>query len=434
MGISLNTVVRKEFPKVFTKVMEDTIIVDKQRSFSMKIVITILFLVLATPLYALDLTVYTEEFPPFNYTQQGKVTGVSTEVVEKMFATTEFKITIKSLPWSDTYERAQKEKNALIYSISRNKNREPLFKWIGIVTPTTYSVKALTPRKDIKIDRLEDMKRYRIGTNVDDVMEQWLLGKGFELSNFSRTTGKYSVVQNFKNLLNKKIDVWPAPDAVAYYIAREQGHSNPDALMKSVFKIEELSGGYYLAGSRQTSDSVIAALNSALLKFKKTDEYYKILAHWGVDAMGLETTEPLIKLIYALKHLVRVLKVGYLANDNLSSHEEGGFYRKALREPLLEMYAKDFDEWKRNFVALQDQVDVIIIGDVFHIDNWQKDQATAFVQHMTRKPTGYLLDGMEQLALIGYDGDDLTVNMKIAKQGGINIPKAIKRKAIRIIE
>jgi hypothetical protein len=41
---------------------------------------------------------------------------------------------------------------------------------------------------------------------------------------------------------------------------------------------------------------------------------------------------------------------------------------------------------------------------------------------------------MEQLALIGYDGDDLTVNMKIAKQGGINIPKAIKRKAIRIIE
>jgi polar amino acid transport system substrate-binding protein len=400
----------------------------------MKIVLTLLLLTLAAPLHALDLTIYTEEFPPFNYTQKGKVTGVSTEVVEKMMATTDYRIRIKSLPWSDAYERAQKEENTLIYSISRNAKREKLFKWIGVVTPTTYSVKALTTRDDIAINSLEDMKSYRIGTNVDDVMELWLIDKGFSVSNFTRTTGKYSVIQNFKNLLNKQIDLWPAPDAVAFYVARDQGHSNPDAVMQSVFKIQELSGGFYIAGSLATSDSVIDAIRSAMQKFKKTDDYYKILAHWGVDAMGLETTEPIVKLVYALRHMTRVLNIGYLASDKLAAHREGGFYRKAMRETFVEMYAKDFDEWKQKFVALQDQVDAIIIGEVARIDGWQNDAAAAFVQQNTRKPTGFVLDGLGQFAVIGYDHDDLIVNTKLAQQSGIKVPRPILKKAARIIE
>lgn len=400
----------------------------------MKTIITFLILTLATPVYALNLTIYTEEFPPFNYTQQGKITGVSSEVVKNVMAATGYHFKIKALPWSESYKRAQSEKNTLIYSISRTKSREHLFKWIGVVAPTTYSVKALVSRKDIKIKRLQDMKHYRIGTNVDDVMEHWLLHQGFQLSDFTRTTGKYSTLENFENLLNNKIDVWPAPDAVAYYIARQQGHSNPDAIMKSVFKLQALSGGYYIAGGLNTPDNVIATITKALNDFKKTDKFFKILANYGVDAMGLKTPPSIVKLVYSFQHLTRLMKVGYLADDRLASHREGGLYRKAMREPLIEMYADNFNAWKKKFLALQDRVDAIIIGDVSQIKGWQNDQAETFVQRMTREPTGYVLDGMGGLAMIGYDGNDFTVNMKIARAAHIDIPKGIIRMASRVIK
>ena len=227
--------------------------------------------------------------------------------------------------------------------------------------------------------------------------------------------------------------MWPSPDAVAYYIARQQGHSNPAAVFKTVYPLEELSGGYYLAGSLKTSDEVIATIGQALKKFKQTDKYYKILGHWGVDAMGLKTTEPVTKLVYAFKRFSRVTKVGYLANNKLSSHKEGGLYRKEMREEFVERYAKDYDGWKENFLALQDQVDAIIIGDVSQIKGWNSAMAKTFTLNTTRIPTGYVLDGMGEYALIGYDGDDLTVNVKIAEQAGINIPASIIKKASRVI-
>ncbi len=128
---------------------------------------------------AVDLRVYTEEFPPFNFTQDKQITGVSTEVVTRVLEIAGLSARIKSLPWKDAYRLAQRQKNTLIYSISRRKEREKLFKWIGVVTPTTYSVIALTSRKDIHIRRLADLKKYKIGTTEDDVVERWLLSKGF---------------------------------------------------------------------------------------------------------------------------------------------------------------------------------------------------------------------------------------------------------------
>jgi hypothetical protein len=137
---------------------------------------------------ALKLTVYTEEFPPFNYTQGNKITGVSTEVVIRVLAKAGIDAEIKSLPWKESFKLAQKLPNTLIYSIARHKKRENLFKWIGIITPSTYSVVALASRTDIRIHRLEDLKGYRIGTTIDDITETWLAGKGFEPFYFIRTT------------------------------------------------------------------------------------------------------------------------------------------------------------------------------------------------------------------------------------------------------
>ena len=74
----------------------------------------------ACQVQAADLTVYTEEFPPFNFTDSKKITGVSTEVVKRMLDMAGFSATLESLPWKDAYSLAQTQKNTLIAVVPKN--------------------------------------------------------------------------------------------------------------------------------------------------------------------------------------------------------------------------------------------------------------------------------------------------------------------------
>jgi polar amino acid transport system substrate-binding protein len=394
----------------------------------------LIWLLLVPTANAEKVIIYTEEFPPFNFIENRKITGVSTEVVHRVMEMTGIEYTIKSLPWEQSYNLVQKQANSLIFSISRNDRREALFKWIGILTPTTYSAMTLASRSDIEIQRPVDMKQYKIGTTKDDIVESWLFGKGFSPDELVRTSGDNAALKNFKKLLNQRIDIWPFPDAVAYYIVRKEGHSRPESLIRKAFAIEELSGGYYIAASLGTSDAIVSRIAKALRKFKQTDDYYKILAHWGVDAMGLKTEAPITKLIYSMRHFNRIVTIGYLAVDKISSHRNGGLYRKEIRENFVEAYVNSFDQWLLMYNQMQNEVDALIIGDIKGITGWNPDSARQTVQSSTMIPSGCVLGTVTDYAMIGFDDSDFIINMKIANKLGRTIPKSYLEKATRVIE
>nr|BFE97768.1 hypothetical protein GCM10020185_83040 [Pseudomonas brassicacearum subsp. brassicacearum] len=73
------------------------------------------------------LRIVTEELPPYNMTQNGRMTGMSTEVVQAVLKEVGMDAPIHSMPWARAYELALNESNVLIYSIVRTPAREPLF-------------------------------------------------------------------------------------------------------------------------------------------------------------------------------------------------------------------------------------------------------------------------------------------------------------------
>ncbi len=233
-------------------------------------------------IHAETLTLFTEEFPPFNFTEHGKIKGASTEVVEAVITKTGFEYEIKSYPWARTYRMSQREPNSLIFSISRRSKREGLFKWIGIIVPSVQSVFALKDRSDIKIEKLEDLKQYEIGTTIEDARETYLINKGFEIDKLQRISGDTSYLRNYKKLKMKRIDLWPMPDAVMNYIVNKTG-DDPDKVLRKVFELSEMStGGYYIAASLETKDEVVNKIRATLEDFKKTQEYKTILKKWGL--------------------------------------------------------------------------------------------------------------------------------------------------------
>ncbi len=184
------------------------------------------------------------------------------------------------------------------------------------------------------------------------------------------------------------------------------------------------------------------------------------------NVTGMLELPPAIKLIYSLKHFKRIVTVGYLAADTLTERKDGLYTKRDVRENFVERYVKTFDDWKMAFNQMQNQVDVLIVGNNGGIQGWNDAEARRFALDNTRIPTGCLLDwiapvvflgatrsAQEQgsyaasaalkilegtppssIPIVGNVQANIIINMKIAKKLGIKVPKSFLKIASRVIE
>ena len=281
---------------------------------------------------------------------------------------------------------------------------------------------------------MDDLKKYRIGTSVDDARESYLLSKGFQLSDFQRTGGNNANLTNFQKIVDARIDLWPMPDAVAYYIAKQEGHNDPNNVLHKVFALDELSGGYYLAASLKTSDAIVEKIAAALDRYLQTDDYQQVLSNWGLKTTGVIEFAHFHKLIYAMTFFTRMDRIGYLAGDTLAAHKDGEWFRRGLREDVIERYVQSFDQWRESFAKMQQQVDVLVIGNNAGIKGWDNASAEKIALLSTTIPTGCVMNWMSNYSFIGYAGDKLILNKKIAARLKLDFPESFSKKAALIID
>lgn len=217
---------------------------------------------LQIPLTRADtLQVLTEEFPPYNYTEQGRLTGFSTEVVRAVLQEAHIDGVFQSQPWARAYETALHADSVLIYSIARTPQREALFKWVGMIAPTDFYLYAL-PQRKLQFTQLEQAKSYQIATVNEDVGEQFLISKGFQKGKNLQSSVRYEL--NYDKLKQGRVDLWIMTDLVATYLARQSGDDPAQSLARS-YAIRELSSdGLYMAFGAKTPDALVERLRQAL--------------------------------------------------------------------------------------------------------------------------------------------------------------------------
>jgi polar amino acid transport system substrate-binding protein len=126
---------------------------------------------------ARDLTYITEQFPPYNYQEDGKLQGVSVDLLEKAWEKMGVNLNrsvIQLLPWKEGYQKTLDKKNMVLFSTARLPQREQLFKWAGPIGPIRNVLLAKRD-KNISIKSPEDLEKYRIGAIYDDSAVQMLL-------------------------------------------------------------------------------------------------------------------------------------------------------------------------------------------------------------------------------------------------------------------
>jgi ABC-type uncharacterized transport system substrate-binding protein len=184
------------------------------------------------------------------------------------------------------------------------------------------------------------------------------------------------------------------------------------------------------------------------------------------NVTGMLEVPPALKLIYSLKYFRRIVTVGYLAADTLTERKDGEFTKRDVREEYIERYVKTLDEWKTAFNQMQNQVDVLIVGNNGGIKGWDYGEAERFVLENTRIPTGCLLDWIAPLVFLGATRSateqghyaattalrilngaqpssipvvsnvqaDIIINLKIAKKLKLKVPESFMKIATRVIQ
>ena len=224
--------------------------------------------VLAGPIDKLSF--YTEEYPPYNMTQNGETTGIAVDMLAAILehADTETTVSdVKVTPWARGYATAQRQPNTVLFSTTRTQQREDKFVWVGPIVPTRIGV--IGKKNGPAITGVADLADTKTATIRDDVAEQLLLKKGLSQSAIHAVANQNAIV----NLLERgRVQYWAYETNVARYILKQRGVAGAYET-KHVLEESKL----YYAFHPDSDPDAIAAFRDAFRAVKGSDTYQTIL-------------------------------------------------------------------------------------------------------------------------------------------------------------
>lgn len=229
---------------------------------------------------ATSLSFFTEESPPFNFTKDGKLTGLTTQVVNEISRRLGTIPKIEVVPWARGYEYLNNEPNVVLFSTSRTPERESLFHWVGPIYSTRlgfYARKA----DGLRIDSLEAAKATgAIATYRADYREQILQSLGF--TNLDSSNNLLSCA---RKLMSGRVDLWFSENIGVKKIAREAGIDPQE--IEEVFTYAQNSS--YIAFSKQTPLAVVQQWQKTLDEIKADGTFWWFAQKWlPLDALSTQ--------------------------------------------------------------------------------------------------------------------------------------------------
>jgi polar amino acid transport system substrate-binding protein len=182
-------------------------------------------LMAVAPAKADGLLLLTEEYPPFNLTRNGEVSGLATDVLREVMKRTRTEHRFVLGPWQRSYATALEQPGACVYSTTVTDARKPLFKWVQPLVEGDWVLfgKQGTP---IVVNSLEEARKYRIGVYQGDALEVHLKEVGgFTLDSANRDA------LNAAKLDAGRIDLWATGVRSGPWLAALEKAAPPQPLL-----------------------------------------------------------------------------------------------------------------------------------------------------------------------------------------------------------
>lgn len=218
-------------------------------------------------------TIVTEDLAPLNYLVDHKPTGPAVEIVEAILERLGVAGEILTFPWARGYNLALTKHNVVLFSTTRTKERETLFKWVGPIAEKRYGLFAKVG-SGIALNSLADARDYTVGTQLDGAAKGLLEDAG--ISKFSANT---KATTNLKMLMGDRFDLWYTSNTTAIASATKLGIN--------YYKMEQVltvkNSALYIAFSIDTPDSVIEKWQAALDELFREGRVREIYRKYNLD-------------------------------------------------------------------------------------------------------------------------------------------------------
>jgi len=168
------------------------------------------------------------------------------------------------------------------------------------------------------------------------------------------------------------------------------------------------------------------------------------------------------ELINQAEKFISISRIGFLAPDMTTTRKDIKFWQKRFGSRLTHtVFVKTMIDWKKSYLAMQNEVDLIILPPWQGITDWDKDHILKFLYKNAKIPSGSMVDYMAEYSLLcfarvsseqgeyaartaleilsGKNPADIPIttnhkariilNMKLAKKMGIKFPMELVRNA-----
>jgi ABC-type amino acid transport substrate-binding protein len=207
----------------------------------------------------------TEDYPPYNFKDNGQAKGVAVDILLAAIAQVGTRFdseNIRFLPWARAYKQALANPNTVLFSTTHSEKRKALFQWVG---PIANSRIVLLAKKSSKIiiKTNNDLANLRIGVIRDDIGEQLLM-----MATMPKLTLEY--INNPTSLAlmldRNRIDVWAYEENVARWFIRKNKLNSDDFEIVHVLFESQI----YFALSNDISQDTAEQLQLGIDKLKCT--------------------------------------------------------------------------------------------------------------------------------------------------------------------
>ncbi|WP_228612491.1 transporter substrate-binding domain-containing protein [Alkalimonas sp.] len=201
------------------------------------------------------LNLYTEEYAPWNYSSEGKVRGINTELLQLVLDDLGYAGHFEVMPWGRAQRFTQVQPNTCFFSAVRTAEREDMYQWVGPLSTEYVQLFSLDPELP-KLADFPSARPFRIGGQAEDAYTDYAVNLGLRIERVTEIPVNLSMLQI------GRIDLWLAGSIGGPYIAAQNAMQlYPIATSEQAFEL-------WMACHPDTDKTVIQNLNDSLKHLK----------------------------------------------------------------------------------------------------------------------------------------------------------------------
>lgn len=236
------------------------------------VIVSIFFLVLTEYSWAdtQKISIVTEEWPPYNYSENSSLKGSSVEIVKEIAKKLKVNIDIQIFPNMRATAMLNKNPRTMLISMMRTPEREKKYKWVGPLDDSSiyfYKKKG----NPVVVLTLSDAKKvHSICTRHGGLVPSMLKASGFSNLNSVANDGEAT----YKMLILDRCDlaISDSPMGVSYLLKKMNYPS--DAIVQTAVRL--VAFPIYIACSKDIPDAEIARWQAALNSLKASGAFNTI--------------------------------------------------------------------------------------------------------------------------------------------------------------